>query len=208
MAEAGARAWLAVAGVAAAGALAVAALPGDHAGTLDWQPALAWREPWRWWTAAFVHLSPLHLAANLAGCIVVAAFGAAAHVPVRLAIAWAAAWPLTQLALLAQPALLHYGGLSGVLHAGAASAAAWLVLRRAGVARRVGTMVLAGLAIKLWLERPLGGPLTHPSGWDIAVAPDAHVAGALAGALLGWIASLGHRPAQAQVQTPEPGDLH
>ena len=39
------------------------------------------------------------------------------------ALAWALAWPLTHLALLAEPALLRYGGLSGVLRAGAAVAA-------------------------------------------------------------------------------------
>ena len=35
--------------------------------------------------------------------------------------------PLTQLGLLMRPDLLHYGGLSGVLHAGVAAAALWLV---------------------------------------------------------------------------------
>jgi rhomboid family GlyGly-CTERM serine protease len=170
--------WVAVAVVAALGALAGWLLP---AAAIDWQPALAWRQPWRWWTAAFVHWSPLHLAANLAGAVLVGTFGRAAQVPPRVALAWLAAWPLAQLALLAQPALAHYGGLSGVLHAGVAAAACWLAAAQRGRRRAIGVAVLAALAAKVALERPWAAPLTHPPGWDIAVAPLAHAAGALAG---------------------------
>lgn len=169
--------WLLLAAAAAAGSLIAWFLP---ASTLDWQPALAFAEPWRWVTGAFVHWSPLHLAANLAGAAVLAAFGHAAALPRRAALAWALAWPATQGALLAQPALAHYGGLSGVLHAGVAVVAVHL-LPRPGRARWIGGAVLAGLALKLLLERPWAGPLAHPAGWDIAVAPLAHAAGAVAG---------------------------
>jgi rhomboid family GlyGly-CTERM serine protease len=148
---------------------------------LDWQPELSWREPWRWWTAAFVHWSPLHLAANLAGAAVLAAFGWAAALPARATLAWALAWPLTHGLLLLQPALLHYGGLSGVLHAGVAVGATVLVRQRTGRARWIGVAVLLGLALKIVLERPWAGALSHPAGWDIAIAPLAHAAGALTG---------------------------
>jgi rhomboid family GlyGly-CTERM serine protease len=172
------RAWSCIAALGAAGSVAGWWLP---AAWLDWQPALAASQPWRWWTAAFVHWSPLHLAANLAGCAVVAAFGWAARVPRRAAWAWVLSWPLAQGALLLQPALAHYGGLSGVLHAGVAVAAMALVLDGRGRARAIGAAVLAGLALKIVLERPWAGPLAQPAGWDIAVAPLAHAAGALAG---------------------------
>lgn len=185
MAERGARLWLGLSAVAAAGSALGLALP---AGLIDWQPALAWHEPWRWWTAAFVHWSPMHLTAGLAGCAVVAAYGVAARVPVHAVAAWLLAWPLTHLALLAQPALVHYGGLSGVLHAGVAAASVPL-LARPGRARLVGAVVLAGLALKLVLERPWAGPVSQPAGWDIAVAPLAHASGALAG-LLGTLVLL------------------
>jgi rhomboid family GlyGly-CTERM serine protease len=178
------RAWLALAALAAAGSVITWFLP---ATTLDWQPALAFAEPWRWVTAAFVHWSPLHLGANLAGTAAVAAFGQAAALPRRAALAWALAWPATQGALLAQPALAHYGGLSGVLHAGVGVAAMHLVFLRAGRARWIGGAVLAGLALKIALERPWAGPLLHPAGWDIAVAPLAHAAGAVAGVTAGAI---------------------
>lgn len=172
------RAWGAVAALGAAGSVAGWWLP---AAWLDWQPALAASEPWRWWTAAFVHWSPLHLAANLAGLALVAALGRAAAVPSRVAAAWLLAWPLTHGALLAEPALAHYGGLSGVLHAGVAAVAVWLLWSARGGRRALGGAIAAGLAIKVVLEAPWAGPLSQPGGWDIAVAPLAHAAGALAG---------------------------
>jgi hypothetical protein len=49
--------------------------------------------------------------------------------------AWVCAWPLTQLGLLMRPDLSHYGGLSGVLHAGAAIVALHLVWRGARARR-------------------------------------------------------------------------
>ncbi|MEO7246215.1 MAG: rhombosortase [Rubrivivax sp.] len=179
----GARAWLAVAAVAAAGALVVWALPAPWRGRLDWQPALAASQPWRWWTAAGVHWSGLHLAANLGATVLVAALGVVAALPRRVALAWAAAWPLTQLGLLLQPALLHYGGLSGVLHAGVAAAVITLLWRESGRRRTIGALLGAGLVLKIVSEAPWGGPLAHPPAWDIAVAPLAHATGALAGAL-------------------------
>jgi rhomboid family GlyGly-CTERM serine protease len=184
-------AWCGVALLLAAGALLV-----HVAGTspsallaLDWQPGLALVQPWRAWSAVWVHYSELHLAANLAGCALVAALGWAAPLPPRAALAWLVAWPLTQLGLLLQPALAHYGGLSGVLHAGVAIAA--LQLAREGPKRRrvLGLAILAGLVLKVLLEAPWAGPLAHPPGWDIATAPLAHASGLLAGLIAALLLS-------------------
>jgi len=176
----GAAAWLAL---TATLALLAAAAWSAPRGALDWQPALALAEPWRLWSAAFVHWSPWHLAANEAGCAVVAAFGAAAQVPSRAALAWLAAWPLTHAALALQPALGSYGGLSGVLHAGVA-VAAWHLMRHAqGHRRMLGALVLAGLGLKLALEAPWQAPTQVVAGWDFPVAPLAHTTGAVAGLL-------------------------
>lgn len=187
------RPWLTVAAMAALGALLATLLPSD---VLDWQPTRAAAEPWRALTAAWVHWSPLHLLANLAGVAVVAAFGLAAGLPPRAALAWLLAWPLTQLGLLLlAPSLPHYGGLSGVLHAGAAVLG--LALTAAGRPareRHIGLALLLGLALKLALEQPLGAPLRQVEGWDIAIAPAAHLSGALAGA----ICALLLRPSRAR----------
>jgi rhomboid family GlyGly-CTERM serine protease len=150
-------------------------------GALMWQPTQALAEPWRVWSAAFVHWTPWHLAANLLGCAVVAAFGIAARVQVRAAGAWLLAWPLSHAALALQPALTGYGGLSGVLHAGVAIAAWHLLRRDTGTRRVIGAAVMAGLAVKLLLEKPWGAPAQQVAGWDFAVAPWAHASGAIAG---------------------------
>lgn len=155
-------------------------------GNLDWQPALALHQPWRAFTAAAVHWSALHLGANLLGAVVVGVFGWAARLPSAATFAWLAAWPLTQLGLLLRPDLVHYGGLSGVLHAGVAVAALWLAFER----RWLGFAVLAGLAIKVLLEAPWGPPLRDVAGWDIRIAPLAHATGALAGAACALCARL------------------
>ncbi|MDE2080466.1 MAG: rhombosortase [Burkholderiales bacterium] len=196
------RAWVTLAAVLALGAALAWRLP---AAGLDWQPARAVAQPWRAWTAAFVHWSALHLAVNLFAAAVVGAFGHAARVPARAALAWFAAWPLTHLALALQPALTPYGGLSGVLHAGVALVAVWLVVTGPGARRLIGAAVLAGLVTKLVLERPFGPALRAEAGWDIAVAPLAHFTGSLAGAAcaavaLAWHRSphpRGHRPRQS-----------
>ena len=178
--------WPALALLLAAGALAMG---GAASADWDWQPSLVLTQPWRAWTAAAVHFSAMHLGADLAGCAAVGAFGVAAGCGWRATLAWFIAWPLTQAALMIEPALAHYGGLSGVLHAGVAVAACQVL---AGSRRRwIGSAVLAGLALKLLLEQPWREPLRQWPGWDIAIAPLAHATGALAGLvcaalLLSW----------------------
>ena len=172
--------WLAMTALLAA---AAAALWPAARELLAWQPAHALDEPWRAWSAAFVHWTPWHLGANLLGCTVVAAFGVAARVPARATVVWLVAWPLSHAALMLQPALTSYGGLSGVLHAGV-SIAAWHLLRHdTGRRRLIGAAVMAGLAVKLLLEKPWGSPTQQVAGWDFPVAPLAHATGAIAGLL-------------------------
>ena len=162
---------------------------------LDWQPALAWRQPWRAWSAASLHFSNLHLAANLAGAALVGALGWVGRVPRRTTLAWLVAWPLTQLGLLLRPELAHYGGLSGVLHAGVAAAALHLIVSARGPRRAIGAALLVALAAKVLSEAPWGEVLRHPAGWDIAVAPFAHASGFVAGLLTSAVAEALHRRA-------------
>jgi rhomboid family GlyGly-CTERM serine protease len=148
---------------------------------LAWQPARALEQPWRAWSAAFVHWTPWHLGANLLGCAIVAAFAISARVPARATVAWLVAWPLSHAALALQPTLTTYGGLSGVLHAGVAIAAWHLLRHDTGTRRTIGAAVMAGLAVKLLLEKPWGAPTQQMAGWDFPVAPLAHATGAIAG---------------------------
>lgn len=180
----GQRTWASLTVGLALGALLVWPAPRE---ALDWQPQFALSQPWRLWTAALVHWSPLHLQANLLGCVAVAAFGVAARLPRHATWSWLVAWPLTQAALALQPRLLHYGGLSGTLHAGVAVAALYLVLQASWRHRAIGWAVLAGLALKLVLEQPWIGPTQVVAGWDIAIAPLVHLTGAVAGLLCGAI---------------------
>ena len=176
--------WAASAALLAAGSLLAWWLPTV---VLDWQPDHAFDQPWRWWTAAFVHWSPQHLLANLAAAAVVGAFGVMGRLPAAAALAWLAAWPLTHGLLLLRPALApapalaHYGGLSGVLHAGVAVAVVFLLVRGDRRQRLIAGMVFAGLWVKLLLEAPWGAPLRRSADWDIALAPIGHTTGALAG---------------------------
>lgn len=174
--------------------LAVIALAGAARSptALDWQPGLALSEPWRAFSAAGVHYSRLHLGANLAGLLLVGALGWAGQIQLRAAVAWLLAWPLSQLALLVQPALLHYGGLSGVLHAGVAVASVHLLAAGTRAQRRIGGAIGAVLCLKVLSESPWGPPLRHPEGWDIAVAPIAHATGLLAGLTCAAGAELWH----------------
>jgi rhomboid family GlyGly-CTERM serine protease len=153
---------------------------------LDWQPHLVTSQPWRTLTAALVHWTPLHLAANLAGCAVLALLGWRAGLGGREAWAGLVALPLTQLGLLLRPDLQRYAGLSGELHA-LATIAALALLQRTGRERLVGAGIALGLAAKLLLEDPLGPVLQTRPGFDFAVAPMAHLTGALAGLLAGGL---------------------
>jgi rhomboid family GlyGly-CTERM serine protease len=191
--------WLLLCAALALGALGAAAAPGT---LLDWQPGRALAQPWRWFTAAWVHLDGAHLAANLAGAAVLALFGHAARCSARDALAWLCAWPLTHGLLLAAPQLQHYAGASGVLHAGVAVAATSLLARGHGRRRAVGALVLAGLLLKLLDEQSLGEPVRLLPGWDFPVVVLAHATGAAAGLACAAVAWATSPPRQAPTIGP------
>lgn len=190
-AAAGPRAWLLFAlGWLLLPSLLVFARGGLAPRLLDAQPGLVWSEPWRCWSAAWVHWSALHLGANAAGTLLLAALGWTARVPLRAVSAWALAWPLVAPGItVLQPALAHYGGLSGVLHAGVAVVTLWLLSKPAAARRErlVGLALLVGLLAKLVSERFWLLDLRYGGGWDIAVVPLAHAVGVASGLLAGWL---------------------
>ena len=133
-----------------------------------------------------MHFSVMHLAANLLGVAAVAALGWAARCGGRATLAWCLAWPATQWGLLLQAGLLHFGGLSGVLHAGVAVAAVQLMVKQDGPdngsRRRVSALLLLlGLVVKIVREAPWAEPTRQVVGWDIAIAPLVHATGTAAG---------------------------
>jgi hypothetical protein len=126
---------------------------------------------------------------NFTGLALTAAFGWVSRVPPRTAVAWLAAWPLTHLAFLwMAPGLMHYGGLSGVVHAGVAIVIAHMLITGTRGQRFVVGCVLVGLIAKIITETPWRAPVQHLEGWDIGIAPIAHVTGVLSGTLCVLIA--------------------
>ncbi len=173
-------AWCVVALLLLAGTLV--ALASGATRLLEWQPEQAASQPWRWWSAAFVHYSTLHLVGNLTGLALTAAFGWVSRVPPRAALAWFVAWPLTHLAFLWWvPELKHYAGLSGVVHAGVAIVIGYLLITGTRGQRAVAATVLVGLLAKIATETPWREAVQQHAGWDIGIAPMAHVTGVLSG---------------------------
>lgn len=190
MSEPGGRAWAALVGAWMALSVLALAWP---AAWFDWQPERAFDEPWRAWTAIFIHWSDAHLLANLAAAGVVLAYGWYAPVPRVMALAFFVAWPLTHLGLLLKPDLLHYGGMSGVLHAGVAIVSLTLIVLARGGRRAVGAAVMLGLVLKLASESPWGPALQRTPEFDIAVAPVGHLCGAVAGLVCGALGLMATR---------------
>jgi len=152
-------------------------------------PPHGWAQaPWRWWTCAWLHGSPAHHLGNLVGLVVMAALGQQARLPTSAALAWLLSWPLTHLALAGQALPTVYIGASGVLHAGAAILGIYHLLdRHEGARRSIGTLLLGGLFIKVFMENPWQHPLITSADSAITVAPWAHLSGSLAGGVLGLI---------------------
>ena len=73
-----------------------------------------------------------------------------------------------------------------MLHAGVAVVALHLLVT--GAARRIGVAMLLVLVAKVLSEAPWSGPVSHPAGWDIAIAPLAHASGLVAGIACALIA--------------------
>ena len=148
---------------------------------LDWQPSLWLSQPWRLYTAAWVHYSPMHLGGTLLALGLVAWLGIAARMQWQATVAWCLSMPFCHLALLALPEVLHYGGLSGISHGGVAVVVTWLLMLGQPMQRRIAALLGLGLVAKIWSESPWGEGLRLVEGWDIAVVPWAHASGAVAG---------------------------
>ena len=144
------------------------------------------QSPLSLWTCAWLHANTRHLVANLAGLTLILSLGWILKLPPRAALAWLLAWPITHLALLLDPRLDTYYGLSGVLHAGLSIIATSLITqanpdRAAKGTALYGWALLLGMLAKCWLENPDWQALLPRPGLGMNAAPMSHWAGTLVG---------------------------
>jgi rhomboid family GlyGly-CTERM serine protease len=164
---------------------------------LLWHPTAWWHRPWTLWTAALVHLSGVHLAANLLALGAVAVLGRALDAGRPATLAMLVAWPLTTLTLLAWPQVGSYGGLSGLIHAQVL--VLWSLLAIKKIASPLAMALLLGTAFKLLMEHAWTQPQAFDPNWGFNVVYAAHLGGALVGAGCGVV---GHAAAGSRGLTP------
>jgi rhomboid family GlyGly-CTERM serine protease len=175
-------------------AVAISLAPTSLRDSLLWRADVSPLEFWRWVSAHFVHLSPLHLTLNLAALRVLVLifrqwrFTDRAH---STCVDWLLPAGLSMvtvdLALAARLGeIAWYGGLSGVLH----GVFAWLSLLHLAPPASLG---LRSLAVLLWLGGLIKSihDLTVPvgaMGWlGVPLATPAHLAGYVGGSLAGVV---------------------
>jgi hypothetical protein len=153
------------------------------------------QNPLNLWTCAWLHANTRHLVANLGGLALILSLGWILKLPPRTALAWLLAWPITHLALLLDPRLATYYGLSGVLHAGLSIIATSLIAqahpdRASKWTTAYGWALLLGMLAKCWLENPHWQALLPRPGLGMNAAPMSHWAGTLVGIGITLILSL------------------
>jgi len=163
-------------------------------GALEYRQALVASQPWRALTAHLVHVNWVHALLNLAAWLVVARLFAPELRTWRqpLVLAVAALAVTLHLALL-HPGIAWYRGFSGTLHGVFfAGATAWLLALLTDGERRpralwLPAVLVAGGWVKVLAEQP-GGSLTPYAQWlGAGIVPQAHLAGAVAGSMLGLL---------------------
>jgi rhomboid family GlyGly-CTERM serine protease len=167
-----------------------------HAG-LQYQQGLMTHEPWRALTAHLVHVNWTHALINAAAWFIVARLFAPEFTRWRQPIVLVAcALAITLSLALLHPTIAWYRGFSGVLHGlFFAGALCWLLdtLRAGKTSMRalwLPVLLVVGGAIKVALEQP-GGSATPYADWlGAGTVPQAHLAGAVTGALLGALFGL------------------
>jgi rhomboid family GlyGly-CTERM serine protease len=163
--------------------LAALLLPGE---ALEYRRALALREPWRLFTAHFVHLGFLHALLNGVALVLLAHlfagrlragafFGLLAVSPILLSAAF----------LLLLPDLQWYRGLSGVLHALYFAGCVVWISDSTGRARWLPIAALVAGTAKVLVEQPWDASFPVHEVLKIAVVPQAHLIGAIAGTAAG-----------------------
>ncbi|MEN9843064.1 MAG: hypothetical protein RLZZ612_893 [Pseudomonadota bacterium] len=156
---------------------------------LTWRSGESWSRPWTWWTSAWVHLHTPHLIGNQ---MVIGAFAAWAWLvrPDRpAAVAWFLSWPIATVALNLWPQIGYCVGASGVLHAGVAIMAVFMILGhfQRGSEQAWGWILLIGLGFKVWSEQAWHTPVVWDSGANLSIVSAVHLTGALSGMALALV---------------------
>jgi rhomboid family GlyGly-CTERM serine protease len=169
---------------------------------LQYQQGLSAQQPWRVFTAHLVHINWSHALINAAAWFVVARLFGPELTGWRQPLVLAASAVAITLSLaLLHPGIAWYRGFSGVLHAVFFAGASCYLLATLRTGKRsfralwLPAILLLGGAIKVALEQPVGSMTPYAEWLGAGTVPQAHLAGALTGAALGVVFSLGPAPA-------------
>lgn len=157
---------------------------------LEYRRAALTAEPWRLVTGHLVHVNWMHALVNAGAWLLLAQLFSPQLDARRQLLSLALGAALISMALAAwYPSIEWYRGASGALHAlffaGATKAVAESLATGSTVSARAPLALLAAGWIKVAAEQP-GGSATPYAEWlGAATVPQAHLAGALVGTLLG-----------------------
>lgn len=185
--------WAACLGVAALSA-AFSFVPWLYAVGLYQRDAVRAGQWWRIVTAMWVHLDTWHWLADAMAAAGIILLLARVLRPQAIVGALVACGVLVQIALLGQPGVQWYGGLSGALHGLAAWGGLRLLKPPAETAedaddrfsRWIGLLLCAGVLVKVWLEQSWLSPIAYDPHWGFGVVRVAHALGAASGLLI-WV---------------------
>lgn len=167
--------------------------------TLEYRRAFAFSQPWRLLTSHFVHLTFLHAALNAVALLLLARlFEDRLRPPEFFGLLFGAPIVISLAFRLLLPDLAWYRGLSDVLHAiYFAGCVVWVATTTARLRWLAITALLAGTA-KVLLEQPWDASFPVHEVLKIAVVPQAHLIGAVAGTAAGLLLRRQRRASAAE----------
>ncbi|MEX1993605.1 MAG: rhombosortase [Steroidobacteraceae bacterium] len=154
---------------------------------LEYRRPLLASEPWRLVSGHFVHLSLMHALLNSVALLLLGRLFAERLRPIEMwAVLGATPILISLVFWVALPELAWYRGLSGVLHALYFAGCVTWIGTTAGRARWLPLAAMVGGALKVLLEQPWDTSFPFHEWLGAAVVPQAHLAGAVIGAVVGW----------------------
>jgi rhomboid family GlyGly-CTERM serine protease len=166
---------------------------------LEYRRVLAAREPWRLFTGHFVHLGFVHALLNCVALLLLGRlFSDRLKAPAFFGMLGVAPILISMLFLVAVPELLWYRGLSGVLHALYFAGCVVWIATATGRQRWLPVAALVGGTIKVLVEQPWDGSFPVHEVLRVAVVPQAHLIGAIAGTAMGLLLRLRQKKQQRE----------